>query len=1273
VAELGQVDACAADNVLDAFAREYQARRPETRTVAIDWGAWDEEGIAPAEGIEALRRILSRWPGPQVVASAVDLEALLEEQRRVVEQLGSAPEEPPASSGVRHQRPALSSAYVAPRTVLEQRLAEIWQELLGIEEVGVEDDFLELGGHSLLAMQIYSRLQQQLGVELPLPVVFEAETVAEMAARIAEVEPAQAPQGGFAVVPVAREARMPVSFSQEREWFLEQLEPSNPAYKIANPLRLAGPLDYAVLEAAVNEVVRRHETLRSTFPAVDGQPFQVIAEELAVQLPVVDLTALEPAHLEAEAGRLGIDDILRRFDLERGPLVRITVLRLGEEDHVSLLTLHHIITDGWSSSILIGEMITVYEAFAAGGPSPLPPLEVQYADYAAAQRRWLQGETLERLLSWWRERLAEPPAALPLPADRPRAAGLMVRSATMSVALAPRLSAALRELSVGSRTSRFMTMLGAFKALLWRYTGRDDLCVGTFLAGRNRPELEPLIGFFINTLALRTDLGGNPDFSTILDRVREVTLGAFEHHALPFEMLLDTLEIERSLAHTPLFQTMVIMQNWPRAGGEGQGLSVSPLGYGRPLSNFELSLWLEDDEPLTGYLEYNAELFDQTTVERLCRHLEVLLEGAVADPRTPLEALPLLAPAEAHQLLSEWGDSGDVPAQEGIHRRFEAQAALTPEAVAVVDEEERLRYAELNARANRLAHHLRAHGVGPEQVVAICLERRAELLVSVLAVLKAGGAYLNLDPGYPAARLAFMLDDSGAPWVLTRRELAAELPDGARILHLDDEEEAIAGHRDDNPVAPSAPDQLAYVVYTSGSLGRPKGVMVSHGSLAATYRAWEEDYGLRAFAGRHLQMASPSFDVFSGDWTRALCSGGRLVLCPRETLLDPEKLYALMRREQVDCAEFVPAVARELMEYLGGSDQTLDFMRLMIVGSDVWHLPEHESLRRLCGSSTRLINSYGVAEAAIDSTWFERAAVSLVAERLVPIGRPFGGNRIYLLDRAFRPVPSGVPAELLIGGATLARGYRGRAAMTAERFVPDPFAGEPGARLYRTGDLTRYLTDGTVEFLGRVDHQVKIRGYRVEPGEIEALLGQQPGVREAAVVVRDEAPGGARLVAYVVAREAELSTGELRDTLAATLPEYMVPSAFVVLGELPRTPGGKVDRRALPAPEGEDPEAARRYVAPRDETEEALAEIFAEVLGRERVGIYDNFFELGGHSLLATRLVNRVRNTFEIDVPLREFFATPSVAGLAVLIEEIITAELEQLSDEEIELLDEEI
>ena len=1051
---------------------------------------------------------------------------------------------------------------------------------------------------------------------------------------------------------------IPLSFAQQRLWFFDQFEAGKSFYNLPGAIRLKGQLNVAVLEQTFNEIVNRHEALRSTFTEVQGQPIQVIAPPVSRRrLPVIDLRELPQSDREAAVKQLSAKEAQQPFDLERGPLLRTSLLQLSEEEYVLLLTMHHIVSDGWSIGVLARELAAIYEALWAGNQPPLPELPVQYADFAIWQRNWLSGEVLQTQLAYWKQQLEGAPPLLELPADRPRPPIQTSEGATQSLLLSQELTAALKNLSQREDVTLFMTLLAAFKALLYRYTGRTDLLVGSPIANRNRAEIEGLIGVFVNTLVLRTDVSGDPTFRELLQRLREVTLGAYAHQDLPFEKLVEELQPERSLSYNPVFQVMFQLRNNPMPPLNLRGLTLSMLEVETNTTQCDLSLDLEEvGERLQASVQYSTDLFDRATITRMLGHLQTLLEGIAANPQQHLWSLPLLTAAEKQQLL-EWNNTntGYFP-NPCPQELFEKQVEQTPDAPAAVFDKQQLTYRQLNAKANQIAHYLQKLGASPEVLVGVCADRSEEAIAAFLGVLKAGAAYLPLDPAYPPKRLAYMLEDAQAPLLLTQQHLLNKLPPhSCKVVCLDADWEQVALESEENPSNTATPENLAYVTYTSGSTGRSKGVAVNRSSLVNAYLGWETAYELRSGVTSHLQMASFSFDVFSGDLMRSLCSGGKLVLCDREKLLAPQKLYELMRQQKIDFAEFVPAVLRNLIQYLEESGQRLDFMKIVVCGSDSWYTSEYEKFRQFCGPETRLINSFGITEATIDSCYFESATGNLAGEQLVPIGRPFPNTQLYILDAALGPVPIGVPGELHVGGAGLARGYLNRPELTAEKFIANPFCEEissfgPSNRLYKTGDLARYLPDGNIELIGRIDNQVKIRGFRIELAEIEAVLSQHPAVLESAVLVWSETNARKRLVAYVVpdAREqnSSLPSSELRQFLQERLPEYMVPSAFVLLEKLPLTPNGKLDRAALPDPDLTRSDLEAAFAAPSSSVEEQLASIWAQVLGIERVGTGDNFFELGGDSILSIQIVAKA-NQAGIQLTPKLLFQHQTIAFLA--------------------------
>jgi amino acid adenylation domain-containing protein len=1109
----------------------------------------------------------------------------------------------------------------APADALEAQLAGLWAEVLGLAAVGVDENFFDLGGHSLLAMRVLARAAAACAVTLTLADLFEAPSVAAMAARI------RARQGAIAATPRPaaglRSGDLPLSFGQERLWFLGQLDPGSPAYHLAWTVRARGPLEIARLQAALDALIARHESLRSVFPADDGQPRQVILDTLAV---AVDVEACAPAQIAGRAAELA----RLPFELATGPLLRLGVLRLAPDLHELVFVVHHIVTDGASNAILLRELVTLYE----GGT--LAPLPLHYADFALWQRRQAAA-TGARHLDWWRARLAGAPAALALPSDFPRPPEQSFRGAWVWRALPAAHYERLARFARERDTTPYMLLLAAFKVLLARWSGASDLVVGTPVSLRPDAALEPLVGLFVNTLALRTATGDDPDFETFLRRVRTTAVEALEHQALPFEQLVEALAPERSLARSPVFQVMFNLVQIPQ---RELGTGAVRFSLGRLLdhgvSSFDLTLTVgEHDGGCELVWEYATDLFRPRTIEQVAAAFEALLDGVLAAPHTALSALPLGGPARAAAIPE--GAGGQAPAQETVAALFAAQVAADPGREAVVGAGQRWSYATLAAAAGRVAAALAARGVGRGARVGVCLPRTPELIAAPLGVLQAGAACVMLDPDYPQARLHDMAGDAQLALVIASPATAAQVG-RLDVPWLDVDELPPAGRLPAVAVHPADP---AYLVYTSGSTGRPKGVVVSHGALAATFRGWARAWDLGP-QDTHLQMAAPSFDVFTGDWVRALLSGGRLVLCPREVLLDPPQLHALLAGERISVAEFVPGVVRPLLAWLDAGGGSLAGLRLLIVGSDTWHLHEARALARHVAPATRIINSYGVAEACIDSAWFECAHAE-PGDGVVPIGRPFAQVRLRVVDAALADLPALMPGELLIGGAGLATGYWNREAENAQRFWVDP---RDGQRYYRTGDRARLRGDGVIEFLGRLDGQLKVRGFRIEPGEVESALGALPGVQGCAVGVREGPGGDGRLVAWVVGEEVQGS--RLRAALRVRLPDYMVPSMYVGVEELPLTANGKLDRSRLPAPRWEG-EARADRVGPRDGLEALLVELFGEVLGRSAagLGVHEDFFALGGHSLLATKLVARIRDALAVELALRTLFEGPTVAELA--------------------------
>ncbi|WP_369211087.1 amino acid adenylation domain-containing protein [Streptomyces flavofungini] len=1043
--------------------------------------------------------------------------------------------------------------------------------------------------------------------------------------------------------PPARERRFSASFPQQRMWFLDRLNPGSAAYNIPAAVRMHGSLDVEVWRRSLAEIVRRHESLRTTFEEVDGEPVQVVHPTGELELAV---EACE--HLRGPGGEEGIQERARRefarpFDLGSGPLMRMRFLRLAPDEHVLLLTMHHIVADLWSTSVLFGELVALYRSHLNGTAADLPKLSVQYADYAAWQRKQLAGPGFTAELDYWAKTLDGAAPILELPTDRPRPAVLGTSGGSRPFRLPASVMDGVRELSRRAGATPFMTLLAAYVALLHRYSRQEDVVVGVPVANRGQAQVEQLIGYFVNTLAIRSDVSGNPSFTELLGRVRGAALGAFAHQELPFERLVEELRPERDLSRSPLFQVSFVYQNIPVPEFGVGGLRLELMDVPSSTARFDLELQVfEQGDTLGGWFEYNTDLFDAATVDRMGSHLKVLLDNVLRDPDQPILDIALLTADEQTAQDQERADTRcEWPDELLTHQRIERQAVLRPDAEAVHCQGKTLTYAQLDEAANRLARRLRRHGVTRDVLVGVCLERSPDMVVAVLAVLKAGGAYVPIDPRLPGDRTAFMIEDAGLPVLITQASVAPGLPrSAATTLCVDELREELAAESAEPLDAPVDGADLAYVIYTSGSTGRPKGVQLPHRALRNLFWAMKQWPGIDS-GDSLLAVTTLSFDIATLELLLPLVEGARVVLATREVATDGKLLAAEMAATGATMMQATPSTWRMLLDAGWPGRPGL---RGLICGEA---LPP-DVARRLLDSGVELWNMYGPSETTIYSLG------TRIVDETITIGRPIANTGIHILDSEGRPVPSGVPGELCIGGSGLARGYLNRPELTERQFIPDPFASDAGARLYRTGDLVRRRVDGTIDYLGRLDHQVKLRGYRIELGEIESVLMRQDQVTDTVVVVREDQPGDQRLVAYAVPA-ASAGTGDelrrrLRSALAEKLPDYMVPSAFVFLDALPLTASGKTDRGALPAPEGQESRTAAAYVAPRDDAEASLCDLFAEVLAVPQVGIDDSFFALGGHSLLATRLVARIRAALGVELPVRALFEKQSVAGLAELV-----------------------
>ncbi|RKI05864.1 amino acid adenylation domain-containing protein, partial [Corallococcus praedator] len=1232
---------------VEAILRQHPSVKAAVAGV-LDGGAGDPRLVAwyvpgtPVDAAELRAFVSERLPAPLVPSAFVSLEAL------PLTPVGKVDRKALPSPDAR----SVAAGPSAPEhlSFFQKRIATLFQDLLRLETVGLHDDFFVIGGHSLLATQLISRLRTTFGVELPLRALFDAPTVARLTDRV-EAQLLSRVTGPAipALVPTSRERDLPLSFAQQRLWVVEQLRPGGSHYNVPTALRLEGTLDTEALRRALEFVVTRHEALRSTFAMKDGQPVQTVHPASAWDLPVTDLSAVDGERREEEARRISVEEAARPFDLGRGPLLRTRLLRLEEGAHVLLLCMHHIVSDGWSLGVLVREVVAGYEAFSSGRTPVLPALPVQYADFAVWQRSWLQGDVLAQQVAWWKQHLAGAPRVLELPTDKVRPALQSTHGALLPVHLPSESVERLVALGRKEGATPYMALLAVWQVLLSRYSRQEELLVGSPIAGREYGELEGLVGFFVNTLVLRGRVRSGDTFRTLLAQVRSSTLSAFEHQGLPFEKLVEELQVDRDLSRNPLVQAVFALQNAPTGELKAPGLTLRPVPVDNATARFDLGLLLhEAPDGLRGVLEYSTDLFERSTVERLIGHLRTLLDAVVADPDVALSRLEWLTAEERRQVLTTWNATGvDYPRESNLAERFAHQVALRPESIALEFGDTRLTYAQLDARANALGHVLRSLGVGPDALVAVCLERSVELIVTLLAILKAGGAYVPLDAAYPARRLSLMVEDAPPRLLVTTRSLRSTLsiPDAVPCLFV--EEQSLEGQPTTAPDVVISARNLAYVDFTSGSTGRPKGVAVEHrGVLRLLHGA---AWGRFAPDESFLLIAPLSFDASTLEIWGPLLSGGRLVVFPPQPPTDLELLGQVLRRHGVTSLYLSAGLFAQVVDV---KLEVLRGLRQLFVGGDVLS-PTHT--RRVVETlGLPVVNGYGPTEATVFTCCLRMERPEDVTGDLLPIGPPVSNTRVYVVDGALRPVPVGVPGELLIGGDGLARGYLSRPELTAEHFVPDPFATSEGERVYRTGDLVRWRADGSLDFLGRIDSQVKVRGYRIELSEVEAALkGWRPALADAAVLVREDVPGDKRLVAYVVPTVAGvLDVQALREHLRQRLPEYMVPTAFVTLPALPLTPNGKLDRKALPEPDAASTARKGRFVEPASPLEDQLSAIWARELGARRIGVHDHFFEdLGGTSLTVVRVSHRLREALQRDVPVVWLFEHPTVHALAQRLE----------------------
>jgi amino acid adenylation domain-containing protein/FkbM family methyltransferase len=1142
---------------------------------------------------------------------------------------------------------------------IEELLAGIWESLLPAKPGGKNSDFFELGGHSLMAVQLVSRIREKLGIEVPLESIFEYPLLSELAQAVETM------MDGLrsSLPPIVRSSpgqTAPLSFAQQRLWFLDQIERDHAVYNVVIALEIEGPLNVSALKDAISELVRRHDSLRTAFASQGLEQVQVISTPTPVEIALIDIHSAPTQSLGDPVQVLGREGVARPFDLQRGPLLAISLLRVTPEAHTLMVVMHHIISDAWSSGVFVEEFTTLYRAYRAGSASSLPELPIQYADFTIWQRAHLGQDILGEQIEYWRSRLGGAPPFLDLPTDRPRPAILTYNGGLLEAVLTPRLADRLQEFSRGQSATLYMTLMSAFQALLYRYSGQRDISVGSPIANRSRKEVEGLIGFFTNTLVIRTEIPDDVTCAGLLGLVREAALGAYGHQDLPFEMLVETLQPVRDLGHSPLFQVMLVLHNAPLKPLSLPGLNIKPLLVDTGKTHFDFTfLMSEEAGEMHAVVEYNSDLFDCPTIYRLLEHLEVLLEAMQSNPGRKIADVGLLTEAQTSQVLVEWNDS-QTEFDEGmrVHQLVERQTFISPNAVAIVFGEQHLTYQALDRQSDQLGESLRGQGVGPDVLVGICVDRSHKMIIGVLGVLKAGAAYAPLDPTYPLERLAYMME--GASLILAERETAGRLPrNGTPEIYIQDEISRFLSMPGPDPAGIASgklrlggafPGNIAYAVYTSGSTGKPKGVVMSHRALVKMI-CWQINSSNQSLGGRTLQYASLGFDVSFQEMFSTLGSGGTLILVTDEMRKDPRQLLSLIESEAVERL-FIPVVGLQQLAERAQEDGRAPggLLEILTSGEQLKVTPQIKALlNRLPGCT--LFNQYGPSETHAAAAFQLSGGPSGWAER-PPIGRAVDNTTIYLADSRIGPVPVGVAGEVLIGGIGLARGYLSQPDWTSERFIPDPFGAVSGSRLYRTGDLARCRADGTIEFLGRSDHQVKIRGYRVEPSEIETALRDVPGVNEAVVVTGETQLGHKQLLAYFVGEDsASLTQAMLRGALKQTLPEYMVPAAFVKLDHMPLTRSGKIDRRALPEPSQVEDGPLQGLVRPRNPVEGVVAEVWASILGIELAGVTENFFDMGGHSLAATRVVSRLRQLFGVELPLRTLFENPTVETLSASIE----------------------
>lgn len=1304
--ELGEIETTLREysTIKDAIVMIREDKSGDKRLVAYLLGALNENGDTVHLDPQEIRHFISeRLPAYMIPAIYIELESFpLTPSGKIDRKAFPSPDE---------DQFLISTNYVAPRSPIEEIVAGLWAEILNLNRISIYDNFFELGGHSLKATQLLSRLRQTFEIDLALREVFENPTVAGIGTVISNkidegrgvgIAPPITPLLRDPVTGVPQEAPM-LSFSQQRLWFLEQLDPGNLAWNIPLFVRISGELDISALSNSIRQVTKRHESLRTTFDSVDGLPVQIISPELEFELEAVDIPGdpEDEPEIQALIEKLCRDEVKKSFDLESGPLLRVKLLRLSAVDHVLILVLHHIIADGWSLSIFVNEVAALYQVHNRLNKTHekdtsiepkastldqaselfLPDLAIQYADFSVWQRKWLQGDTLKKQIDYWKEKLAGLPPVLDLPTDRPRPAVKTANGASESFLFPTSLSEKIMELSRSEGVTPYMFLLASFYVLLARYSGQDDICVGTAIANRTREALEGLIGFFVNTLVMRGDLSGDPTFRDLLMQTRETALEAYAHQDLPFEMLVEELQPERNLSYTPLFQVGFDYQDAQDEALKLPGITIKSLDLDSGTTPYDLLLSIthskdgaSDQHYLGGTIEFNTDLYVRSSIQRLLRHYQTLLEAIVLDMDQKVAALPILSTEERQEILVNWNETeAEFPIDSCIHQRFELYAADHPDWIALRFESEEVTYGDLNRKSNRLAHYLGEMGVGPDVLVGISAVRSPEMIIAILGVLKAGGAYLPLDPSYPRDRLEFMCADSEIKILLSQSYLIEHLPVVDTVVSLDQDWEAILNYPDQNPELINSPDSLAYVIYTSGSTGLPKGTMLRHRGLCNLAEAQKV-----AFQIDHtkliLQFSPFSFDASVWEVFMALANGGALCLARQDVLSNGVEFIKLLKEKKVTTVTLPPSLMSVLPEDQVSHEALPDLVTVIAAGEACTR-----EIVSKWAPGRDFFNAYGPTETTVCASM---KYVDSDDPADPPIGRPIQNTKLYILDKKLQPVPVGIPGELFVGGISVAKGYLNRPELTPEKFIPNPFLANVNdqsvddrgfySKLYKTGDLVRYRINGDIEFLGRIDHQVKLRGHRIELGEIEAALreckiDQKASIVDGVVIMREDTPGNPRLVAYLITEEDDKNelpgAQEIRQHLRGILPEYMIPSAFVYLEKFPISPAGKVDRlrlAKLPPPDVGRQDLEVEYVAPRNEIETKLISISAELLGigesgeQSPIGVFDNFFELGGHSLLATQFISRIRDTFNVELPLRILFEHPTAAEMALEIEILV-------------------